>query len=354
MNKQELDDWLFGTQYPRDFRHDRDKNANLLNIVFQGGTFGNFLKFFLDKFSKLTPDILEEPFTDIGTSHKIKTEQYSGLIQRYHPSFINDNVGEVNLPICQILPTSEVGYLYLKESQLYRAGDYKNSFDDAWKKDRATLQTIRQAESFIFNDMLKSIDSLYDIKNFKIIPKWIVRDMFKLEFLDLNKSTHPIAFNYFKNHPFFKKQKTFHFALESFFNYDTFIINLKNLDQYHNLQIDFGRDREMRYIFDKGFNLDKFRVQIKVVEKILDALDKREETEIPELTVAQEGLLYARLEKKNDFIQMPLSRDFFKNTREILDYIDAYPDHYKAMNPLLPTFNGIPNPFYLYAQRKNT
>ena len=56
---------------PKDYRWDVDKNAKLLNIVFAGGTFGNFLKWFLDKFSKKTPEISLTPFNDIGTSHSL-------------------------------------------------------------------------------------------------------------------------------------------------------------------------------------------------------------------------------------------------------------------------------------------
>jgi len=28
-----------------------------------------------------------------------------------------------------------------------------------------------------------------------------------------------------------------------------------------------------------------------------------------------------------------------------------YPEHYKAMNPNLPKFNGIDNPFFLHRQK---
>ena len=42
--KHEINLWGFE---PPNHRWDQDKNAKLLNIVFQGGTFGNFLRFFL-------------------------------------------------------------------------------------------------------------------------------------------------------------------------------------------------------------------------------------------------------------------------------------------------------------------
>ena len=109
--KHEINLWGFE---PHNHRWDQDKNAKLLNIVFQGGNFGNFLKFFLDKFSKLSPDLPGDPFTDIGTSHSVQDTKFSGLFQRYHASFINDNEGETKLPICLIMPTNKKHYLYLK------------------------------------------------------------------------------------------------------------------------------------------------------------------------------------------------------------------------------------------------
>ena len=48
---------IFTDKHGRDYRWDLDKNAKLLNIVFSKSTFGNFLKYFLDKFSSKTKDI---------------------------------------------------------------------------------------------------------------------------------------------------------------------------------------------------------------------------------------------------------------------------------------------------------
>ena len=53
----------------------------------------------------------------------------------------------------------------------------------------------------------------------------------------------------------------------------------------------------------------------------------------------------------HDFVIMPITDDFFKTTKEITDYIKLYPEHYKAMNPNLPKFNNIDNPFFLHRQK---
>jgi len=98
------------TGYPDNYRWDEDKNAKICNIVFLGGTYGNFLKFFIEKFSNLTPDVaIDRAFNEIGTfDNSIQNVKYSGKIQRYHASFINDNINEVGLNICQILPTKDL------------------------------------------------------------------------------------------------------------------------------------------------------------------------------------------------------------------------------------------------------
>ena len=341
-NRWDID--LFGTGFPHDHRWDRDKNAKLLNIVFQGGTFGNFLKFFLDKFSKLSPDIKSLPFTGTGTSHTLKKEHFSGLIQKYHLHFINDNVGETDLPVCVILPNTAPDFLYLKSSQWYRAGDWKDLPDHLWNK------KILENKESRFNRAVDNICSLYDISlEDEYIPKFIVRDWYKLEFLEDMTTTHNYQwFEAFKNHSFLADQKTHHFPLESFFDFDIFINNIKQLDSEFEIKLDFDRISEMQDVFMQGYNLDIHRQQTNLVTGIIDNLLSNENMLIPEMDVSFEGFLYAYIEKTYPFVITPLTNYFFKDTDEIRSYVKNYPEHYKAMNPLMPTFNNIPNPFYLY------
>ena len=346
---------LFGTDalagWPPDHRSDRDKNARLLNILFIAGTFGSFLKFFLEKFSKLTPEIKSTPFTDTGTSHQIGKYQYSGLIQRYHQQFINDNVGEVNLPICIILPNTEKDFLFIKTAQWFRAGDQKNLPDYIWNR-----KISENKNSGVLKDAVDNICSLYNISlKDEHIPKFIVRDWYKLEFLkDITTTYNYQFFKTFKDHPFFRKQKTHHFPLDSFFDFDIFTKNIKELDLVFGLQLDFNRIKEMQDIFMQGYNLDTHRQQANMTIDIIENLSNDDNMLIPDLDVSFEGFIYAHIEKNYRFTTAPLTDYFFKDANELKTYVKNYPEHYKAMNPLLPTFNGIPNPFYLYAKEKNS
>ena len=314
---------------PRDYRWDTNKNAKLLNIVYHGGTFGSFLKYFIERFSTKTPDIDLDPFTESGTSHKIEKHHFSGLIQRYHQSFINDNIGETGLPVCLIIPSTEKHYLYLKKAQWFRGGDFKNSPDDLWGKPVGEMSEMLAAKA-------KEIAKLYDIrdmKHFSWLPKFIVRDWYKLEFLQSMEDTYSYQwFEKFKTHPFWGGQMVFHLDLETFFAWDTFVRNIMELDAKFDLAVDFGRKAEMREIFDRGLSLDTLRQECNLVE---DVLANQSDLSLDGLGVAHEGFIYANIEKANPDIQMPLTNRFFRDYEEIKQYIKYFPNWYRRKNPNL-------------------
>jgi len=324
-----LFDWYTNTDYPIDHRWDRDQNAGLLNIVFQGGTFGNFLRYFLERFSTKTPDISSEPFTKIGTSHAIKNEDFSGLIQKYHPSFINDNEGHTGLPVCLITPSTKKHFLYLKKAQWFRAGDFKISPDDLWNK------AVGEMPESIANKA-KEIIKLYDIKetaHFSWIPKFIVRDWYKLEFLQDLEDTHNYQwFDTFKTHPFFEGQKMFHLDLETFFDWNTFLENITELNDMFDLALDFDQQAEMKGIFDKGLSLDTIRQECNLAK---DVLSNQSDLRLNQLDVATEAFIYAEIEKANPDIQMPLTNRFFRDAEEIRQFLEHFPNWYRRKNPNL-------------------
>jgi hypothetical protein len=323
-----------------DHRLDRDKNAILLDIVFAGGTFGNFLRYILDKFSKKTPDITGQPFTKIGTCHELPSSKFSGMIKRHHFEFIERNKNKSGLPVCIITPSTRKHFLYLKKSQWFRAGDYKVKPDDLWKK------AIGEMPEFIKGHAMK-IKKLYKLKetaHFIWIPKFIVRDWYKLEFLqDLESTYNHQWFESKKKHNFFNQQKLFELDLETFFSWNAFITNLKRLDTFFGLDLDFGRQNEMQVLFEKGLELDKIRQECNLADSCLDMDDQP----LDGLDVSTEAFIYAKIERDNDFIQTPLTNRFFRDVAEIRQFVEYYPQHYKAMNPNMPSFNGITNPYYL-------
>jgi hypothetical protein len=330
--KHDIDLWQ---DYPMDHRWDQDQNASLLNIVFHGGTFGNFLRYFLERFSTKTPNIPRLPFTDTGTSHAFRNKDFSGLIQRYHSSFINDNEGHTGLPVCLITPSTKKHFLYLKKAQWFRVGDLKISPDDLWKKAIGEMPEVIDNPEMIANQV-KGIIKLYDIKDtahFTWIPKFIIRDWYKLEFLQDLEDTHNYQwFDALKKHPFWEEQKVFHLDLETFFDWDSFVENITELDDMFGLALDFDRQAEMKEIFDRGLSLDVVRQECNLVE---DVLANRSDLRLDQLDVATEAFIYAETEKANPDIQMPLTNRFFRDAEEIRQFIEHFPNWYRRSNPNL-------------------
>lgn len=301
--------------------------ADLLNIVFIGGTYGHFLKFIVDKFSTITPELNQTPVSKLGTFHE--TINYSNKVCRYHMSFTLLNKNENNLPVCCIAPTSDIGLLFFRLSFMFRSGLQQLYPDMLWQR------SIPEQKNY-FYEYVESIKRLYNLKeNCVRIPKFIVRDWYKLGYLQNDKSMEQKIYEDYKGLEFFKRQNVFNFPLESFFTFNKFINSLQKLDTHHNLKIDFQRTKEIEEFFNIGISGDKYRQQIVHVQDILQSILKQSPMQIDELDVLFEAYIYAQIEKSDNLIKAPLSNSFFNNTNEIFDLVNFYPDFYKVNNPNL-------------------
>jgi hypothetical protein len=317
----------------------------LLNIAFQGGTHGNFLRYFIDRFSALTPEIKELPFTENGTSHN--AIKYSGLIHRYHPVFgigdifsTTEGFDNVNEPHI-LISVSTNDILFLQRIVNQRAGDHKIDIDQEY---------VSLSSDYI--KMYKIKDKFNNLYNINVnentrIPKFIFRDFFKLSFLDLTKDGF-IEENarWILNLPINCKL----FPVSAFWNKELFFSNIERINKEFDLKLTVDQNAE--YVYDLFVkNIKQYDTRNRC-EIIIEALKNKQNLDISNIDTVEQAYLSAHIEKKYKFITVPLTNYFFKSTSEILKWIEWYPEYYKAMNPNLPTFNGIPNPYYLHNLRK--
>jgi len=145
----------------------------VLNIAFQGGTHGHFLRYFLDKFSTLTPNIISNPVTKLGTYHS--EVKYSNKFEIYHP---NQKTKDLTLPHC-VITVSHEDVLLLQRTVYIRPQDMDLTLNDT----HVNFKNVPKN----FDD--RSIEKLYGIKineNTKV-PRFILRDFVKLGFSDIKK-----------------------------------------------------------------------------------------------------------------------------------------------------------------------
>ena len=124
----------------------------------------------------------------------------------------------------------------------------------------------------------------------------------------------------------------FHLDLETFFDWDSFVENITELDDMFGLALDFDRQAEMKEVFDRGLSLDVVRQECNLVE---DVLANRSDLRLDQLDVATEAFIYAETEKANPDIQMPLTNRFFRDAEEIRQFIEHFPNWYRRSNPNL-------------------
>jgi len=318
----------------------------LVNIAYLGGSHGAFLKYFVDRFSKLTPLISESPFLSNGTSHSLSIN-YSKQVNRYTFIDTHGNVkNNYKLPpefqnhpvICIIVDDDSL--LNFTRLNYFREDDHEFTGTQIYDFNNS----IKFSNKFIllFKDKIQNIYNI-DITKTNILPKLIVRDFFKFMFLNFGHNSYYKATKEIKKN---LNEKILPLLLSDIWNTEKFLKRITEIDKILNLQLDLGEEAKSLHIeFLNNIPLYK---TFNRVNDIINAIKTESNLDCCDLDLVEQGFLCAWIENNYKFIITPNTRDFFKNTEEILEYIKFYPNHYKAMNPNLPTFNGIPNPFYLH------
>lgn len=311
--------------------------GNIINIAFQGGTHGHFLRFTLDKYSGLTKPLEGTPFTENGTSHN--DHVCSEEIVEYHPAMKGqDCFRNINEPHI-LITVEESDLLTLERTVTLRANDYKiNTSQDIINLSDMFLEHFPWADAFMKYYRL-------DIKRTKQVPKCLMRDFYKLSFLDPEHNGFLVRDRRWRKN---KPQSTFEFPVSHFWDKAKFLNKLKEVDQMFSLQLDLS-DLSMHDEFIKRMPVLKTRHR---AEMVVDCIKLGKDISITDIDTVEQAYISAWIERNNDFILVPFSNDFFGSTGEIIEWINYYPPHYKAMNPNLPTFNGIPNPYHLAKLKK--
>ncbi len=312
-------------------------------IFNSAGCHGHYLTYLIDRLSKKTPPIKELPFNHLGNSHnKLAYSGFSEFFADY--TEIKEKV--INLTgtnVVKILYSNDI--LYFERVAMNRANDAGRDVNNL-HKDISFLKSYSK-------EFYDKIHELYSIDNDNV-PKWLLRDAFKMGFLDMERQGSVIELKrdikWLEDN--LKKNNAIHYTqVDVFFTTDTLKRELQDLDQKFALNLDFS---ELEKIHEDFMGRNKILQTHKNTQIVLDAISNKKDIAIPPLDIIQEAWVYAQLEKKYDFVIMPMTEDFFKTTKEIADYISLYPQHYKAMNPNLPKFNNIDNPFFLHRQNNKS
>lgn len=305
-------------------------------IFNSAGCHGHYLMYLIDRLSNKTPPIDHLPFNELGNSHN--DIGYSGFVEHVPPR--DQKKKYTNSNIIKIIFTNDI--LYQERAAMNRAGDADRDLHNV-HKDIAFLQTY--AENFY-----KKIQDLYKIESDRV-PKWMLRDVYKIGFLDWEKQGSVIKNKndiQWINENLSDTNVIEFVHVSEFFEVGSLEECLKRLDKKFSLELDLSPLAEVHEVFIEKNKILQSNQNTKIT---LDAVYTGKCIDLPSLDILQQAYVYAELEKKYKFVTMPLTNDFFKTSDEIIQYVSLFPNHYKAMNPNLPKFNGIDNPFFLHRQK---
>lgn len=310
----------------------------IAKIIAPGGAHKHFLNYFIDRYSKLTPKITELPFSSNGTSHNVN--MLSGSFESGHP---NENFPYFNDTdkLHVVVEVDKDDIFFLERIVSLRAGDFKQSLEQDYinlKKQYIEMYNIDKVIQKLYNKTI-SADT--------VVPKFIMRDIKKLMFLNPESNGFLVQQKQYLAH---LPNKHYLFPLASIWDKQKFFNEIKKLSASQSLDIQLDETAESLYeLFTKNIKGYESKNRIK---SVISALEKDEDFDLKNLDLIEQAYLSAFIEKNNDFVTIPLTNSFFQNTKDIKLWLDYYPRHYKAMNPNLPTFNNIPNPFYLWKNKK--
>ena len=306
-------------------------------IFNSAGCHGHYLTYLIDRLSNRTPKIEQLPFNNIGNSHN--SIDYSGFakfvdtLQQAEYKGLNDE------NIIKILYSNDI--LYYERVAMARAGDADRDIDNI----HSDISFLKSYNKEFYN----KIYTLYSIEN-DSVPRWLLRDAYKLGFLDWHNQGSVVTsrqdIKWVEDN--LVEDNTVHYTqVGVFLTTEKLKRELQDLDSAFGLELSF---KNFESINEEFLSKNKILQTHGNTNLVLDAVKENRDIPVPPLDIIQQAYVYAKLEKQYDFVTMPMTEDFFETTKEITDYVKLYPQHYKAMNPNLPKFNNMDNPFFLHRQ----
>tara|TARA_Y100000592_G_C5331872_1_gene249894 strand:- start:210 stop:623 length:414 start_codon:yes stop_codon:yes gene_type:complete len=129
------------------------------------------------------------------------------------------------------------------------------------------------------------------------------------------------------------------------FTEDTLVRGLESVAVQ--LGIDFEIDSQViTNVVEKIKNSHVVQTKDRAI-KILNAISTNTEMSCHNLDIVEQAFIESELEKIHDCVLFPYGVNWFENTSDINNFIETYPKYLKHMNPRLPWYNNIRNPYYL-------
>jgi hypothetical protein len=293
-----------------------------IQIIYAPGTFGNCLRWLFDRFSAGSKfKDIDSPWDKDGRAHGFKGHDFLQRFERGHQvadqhSAPNEKANKIILSFqSKDLPFIERCGYYRNPGKESEASRYKEIIESADKK---------------------FIETTYGNK----INKSVAKEIMKIQFHDMQNQT------WWKSMENFINDKQHHqFDMYSLWDKDMLTKEMQNVSEKFHLDLTIEQN-----VIDNVVQKIKATDVVKTKDRatqVLDAVINKIDMPCQDCDIIEQAFIETELEKMYDSVLFPYGVNWFTNTNQIIDFLDTYPTYLKHMNPRLPWYNNIKNPFYL-------
>lgn len=316
---------------------------NKIQIIYFPGTFGNLLRFILDRGlpdSKLKD--IENPFTKENNVHQ-KNFKWSSFFSKGHTvSFLRDRPDVLK-----------------KYPEVF--GENLDNMDPCLHS-RKIIVTIHDTDKIFMHrsifcrnpiifgknnvdDIVKLADKKFVEENFKNTETSIMvaKELKKIEFHE-DKNIFEIGYR-----ELLQNKYNYHFNFRSLFDAISLADEIKKINSFFNisLEIDINYYKKLVEKIKKIPLVDT----IDRCNDVLEAIKNKKNIHCGNLDIIEQAWIEVLLEKEHDSVLFPFGTNWFSTTKQINEFLERYPSYLKHMNPRLPWYNNIKNPFYLIGKK---
>ena len=296
-----------------------------IQVIYAPGTFGNCVRWMFDRFTDGTNFAgIQSPWDEDNRVHGfVKRNIYNQRFKASHQL----SAGVESYPD----PSAYKVVLSFEPKDLVfveRCGFYRNP---GWENEKSRYKNIIDlADASFVKESFGSVSS----------SKSVAKELLKIQFHDMGKH---LWWNSMKK---FIADKNHHqFDLCSLWDHDRLKKELEKVSERYTLDFDV----EEKVIHNVVEKIKKSYPVItrKRAHQVLDAISSNVNIDCNDLDIVEQAYIESQLEKIHDCVIFPYGSNWFNDTAQIREFLDTYPSYLKHMNPRLPWYNNIKNPFYL-------
>ena len=310
-------------------------NSNNIQILYHPGMFGNLVRFILDR---SLPDTklkhIQDPFTSdknvhqsfeysdkFSNSHQVSDEKYKFLLEKY--PFLSKDSRRPSLGNLKIIITFD------NEDEIFahRCNFYRSPWID---------KKISNIDFIVHSADPKFVSETFRTSKNKFM---IAKELKKIEF---HAQENIWSLEYKK---FINNKNYYYLNIRSLLDDKKLYEEIDNISNFFDLKLKIDHT----WIKDivRKFKTIKPVDTIDRCNDVYNATIQSKNIPCDNLDIIEQAWIETQLEKNHNGLIFPYGTLWFKNTEQINEFIETYPSYLKHMNPRLPWYNNIKNPYYL-------